>query len=161
MRRFHRLPHFPPQNVNLIAALAARNVEDTVALGRQFGMRYPKEYDVGFKLKEHPSFDGRCEITIRIGQTRHTYQDTWGVHDSKERAKAGAERFMENLQRQASIAVHKWADDNPAFAPDRETAAKIVDHVNKPEWQEAAAKRAAETTKDSKFTYPWGKLEDF
>jgi hypothetical protein len=152
----YRRSYVPDSNINLLAALAARCVEETVALGRAVGLQYPKAYDVGFRLKEHPNLDGRCEITIRLGTTRHTYQDRWNMRGGQK----GAETFMENLQRQASIAVHMWSNDNPSFAPDKESAEQMLRNMEDTEWLDTIARRAHDTARNASFTYPWGKLEN-
>lgn len=152
-----RKAYFPDSNINLLAALVARYVEETVAFGRQLGILYPKEYDVGFKLKEHPIHDGRCEITIRVGTTKVTSQARWNARGGE----TAAAQFMETLSVLASNAVLTWSSDNPSFAPDEETAAKLLKHFDDPAWQKAASDRAFAVSRDAKFVYPWGKLENY
>jgi hypothetical protein len=66
MFRNHRTPFFPPSNINLLSALVARVIAEMVTLGQTFGYRFPKEYDVGFKLVEDAAMDGGATMTIRI-----------------------------------------------------------------------------------------------
>lgn len=150
--RFNRMPYFPPKNINLLSALVARVIAETVTLGRTFGYRFPEEYDVGFKLVEDAAQDGGATITIRIGQTKLTYHDRWHGRGLD---------WLDFLQLRASAVVHRWADENPSYLPAPADVKRFVDKMADAGWREEAVQRSKTLVKDVTFTYPWGKLTDY
>lgn len=152
MFRNHRTPFFPPSNINLLSALVARVIAETVTLGQTFGYRFPKEYDVGFKLAEDAAMDGGATMTIRIDQTKLTYHDRWHGRGSD---------WLAFLQLRASEVVHRWADENPAYLPKPEDAKRFLDKLADPGKYEEAIQRSKTLAKDVTFTYPWGKLTKY
>jgi hypothetical protein len=152
MFRSPRMSYFPPRNINLLSALVARVIAETVTLGRTFGYRFPAEYDVGFKLVEDVAQDGGATITIRVGQTKLTYHDRWHGRGTD---------WLEFLQLRAYEAVHRWAAENPAYLPAPADVKRFVEKMEDAGWREEAIQRSKTLVKDVTFTYPWGKLTEY
>jgi hypothetical protein len=98
--------YFTKSNIDLIAAVAARDIEQSIALGRQFGFRFPLEYKVGFRLRE--PLPGRAFITIRIDDVRNEVQASYNMQKGED--------FFRVLRMGCIQVVHTWAIQK-GFAP--------------------------------------------
>lgn len=142
--RYPRQPFFTSDNINLLSVVVARQVEDVVALCRQFGVKLPAEYDVGLKIVEHEACDGRCEITIRMDNARQTYKDRYDPYEPRI--------FFAGLQKQAENLVIHWMNTNPACKLDDEASQRLLLQVRSVEWQKRTLERADEQRQKTTFS---------
>lgn len=118
MRRMTSGVYFDAANKHLLSLVVAYTVEETVAIGRQFGIQFPREYDVGVRLDESAKRDGGCIVAIRVNETRRSYNMFYSW--------ANSDAFFADLHRNAAETVNHWIRDNPTFTPDNATIAKFV-----------------------------------
>jgi hypothetical protein len=110
--------YFNETNIALLAAVVARDIEQSVALGRQFGFRFPKEYRVGFRLRE--PIPGRAFMTIRIDDVKHECQAFYDIRKGED--------FFRTLRMACTHVVHTWAIQK-GFAPSGERETFFADRI--------------------------------
>ena len=130
---------FDSHTLNILAQLAARMVEETVALGRQFGYRYPHEYDVGFRLRELPNL--RALICLRVNDVPHAFEVDHRDGDD----------FIMGIQRGASHLVHLWGERHD-FAPSKEAASKVIEAMKKNGFEDRVVEAAREQMKNATYS---------
>lgn len=128
------LPFFTSDNIDQLSLLVAHQVDEVVGLCRQLGIPLPSAYDVGLKIVEHAAYDGRCEITLRVGEARQAYHARYNVYEPRA--------FFTTLQQQAEQLALHWMNTNSSCKLDKDASRQLLSRMRSPEWLKLALQRA-------------------
>jgi small-conductance mechanosensitive channel len=123
-----------------VSLLVAREVEWCAEMARQFGYRFPRDYQVGVTvdLPEVPRYATPVmTVRIRLDHSQRVIkllvaQDDW----------------LAQLAREAHATVHQWLEEHPSLVPSK-TWMKLF--LALPEDAEAMIRRVAATVTQARF----------
>lgn len=131
----------------VLAKFVAREIEWCAEMARQWGFKFPREYDVGVTV-HFPTrvINGKVPVRVlmRLDQTRTQVVVDMGPlsHDDEE------DGWSAQVARQAHTLVHLWLEANGPRHPERSLAVKILE-ANKDE--DALLERVRANVARSKF----------
>lgn len=100
----------------MIGKFAAREIEWVAALGRQFGYRFPADYDIGVAVTLPPRVGRAGDIPVKV-RIRLDDQVRAFFIDMGPDSTASDHEWPTVLAREASCLVHQWLDARPHLAP--------------------------------------------